>query len=125
MFYLKLFGYPTLLAADGSPVRGRATQRHRIALLSFLAIAGPRGSNRERLMGLLWPESEPDSARNLLKVSVYVLRRALGQNALLSDGEDLRLNPNRVATDLTAFEVALEQRDYARAVSLYSGPFLD
>ncbi|HTK53598.1 MAG TPA: hypothetical protein VL308_17020 [Gemmatimonadaceae bacterium] len=38
-------------------------------------------------------QCDTDSGRNLLKVSTYVLRETLGDRALLSEGEDLRLNP--------------------------------
>lgn len=69
-------------------------------------------------MGLLWPESDLTRARNLLKVSVYVLRQALGEASILSDGDDLRLNPEVVCADVAAFEDALASRDFDAAVAL-------
>lgn len=125
IFHLELFGSPTVRGAGGAPLSGRATQRHRLALLAFLALSGGRGSTRDRLMALLWPDSDQDRARNLLKVSVYVLRQALGDDALVSDGDDLRVNPERIETDVAEFEGALARGDYEGAVALYHGAFLD
>src|SRR5262245_13456966 len=124
MFYLRLFGSPTL-SRDGVALGGRAMQRHRVALLALLATAGPRGLGRERVMAMLWPETGRERARNLLKVSVYELRRALGTDALLSTGDDLRLNPERVESDVGAFEKAIEDGDHQRAAAVHEGVFLD
>ncbi|HEX6064605.1 MAG TPA: BTAD domain-containing putative transcriptional regulator, partial [Longimicrobiales bacterium] len=60
-----------------------------------------------------------------LKVSTYVLRSVLGDSALLSEGDDLRLNAQSLNIDVAEFDAALEQRDYQRAADLYKGPFLD
>ena len=126
MFYLELFGSPSVRRGeDGGSIRGRAGQRHRLALLAVLAISGARGLSRERLMALLWPDSDQERARNLLKVSVYVLRQAFGEDAVLSEGNELRLNPERIEADVAAFERAMDKGDHERAVSLYHGPFLD
>jgi len=123
-FHLRLFGSPSL-ETDGAVLSGRATQRHRLALLALLALAPARRLSRDKLLALLWPESDADRGRNLLKVATYVLREALGERALLSEGEDLRLNMEIVRVDVAEFEAALEPSDPARAVSLYTGPFLD
>lgn len=125
MFYLRLFGSPRLEDAAGVALTGRGAQRHRLGLLGLLALAGNRGSSRDRLAAFLWPERSAGRARNLLKVSVYVLRKALGEAALLSEGDELCLNPDCVETDVRLFEEALAADDAERAVSLYAGPLLD
>jgi TolB-like protein/DNA-binding SARP family transcriptional activator len=73
----------------------------------------------------LWPESDPERGRNLLKVATYVLRSTLGDSAVLSEGDDLRLNGDAVRTDALEFDAALVRGDFAGAVALYRGPFLD
>lgn len=113
------------LTEDGASIGGPASQRHRLALLALLAVAPSRALSRERLMALLWPERDVESARKLLNQSVYVLRKALGQRVLLSRGEELRLDPGRIDCDVIAFEEALERGERERAVALYAGPFLD
>ena len=123
-FRLRLFGSPSL-ESDGSVLSGRATQRHRLALLALLAQAPARRLTRDKLLALLWPERDADRGRNLLKVATYVLRETLGERALLSEGDDLRLNTEIVRVDVAEFEAALERADPARAVGIYVGPFLD
>lgn len=125
MFVLRLLGNPIIAGEDGTPVTGAATQRHRVALLALLAIAGDRGQSREKLLGYLWPNRDAESARLLLNQAVYNLRKALGDDALLSVADDLRLNSQQVDVDAVQFEAALERGDHEAAIVLYKGPFLD
>lgn len=125
IFLLRLFGSPALSRADGSPVGGRVAQRHRLALLALLAQAPASRLSREKLVGYLWPEADVDRSRNLLNVSTYVIRASLTEAAVISEGGDLRLNPDIVRSDTADFEAAIERDDLQRATTFYSGPFLD
>jgi len=125
MFSLRLFGSPSIARDDGALVGGPAAQRHRLALLALLALPPARGVSREKLMAYLWPERDAERARQLLNQAVYSLRKALGEEALISDGNDLRSNAEAIRTDVAEFETALERADPARAVALYRAPFLD
>ena len=107
LFRLKLFGNPALLRSDGSLIVGKVAQRHRLALLALLARAPGSRLSREKLVGYLWPEADPDRGRNLLNVSTYVVRASLTDVALISEGEDLRLNADLVTSDAADFEAAL------------------
>jgi DNA-binding SARP family transcriptional activator len=100
-------------------------QRRRLALLALLGTAGDRGMSRDKLAGYLWPESDEADARHLLSDSVYVLRRALGEDGILAVGEFLRLNPELVWCDVVDFEAAIRREEAGEAVDLYAGPFLD
>ncbi|MFW6088240.1 MAG: BTAD domain-containing putative transcriptional regulator [Gemmatimonadota bacterium] len=122
---MKLFGSPEIEVRDGdSGVPARARQRHRIALLALLAVE-TRGLSRDKLIGYLWPESDEKQARNLLSVSLYVLRGAFGEEALLSRADDVRLDLDLVRADVVDFEAAMDRGDHEAAVALYEGPFLD
>ena len=90
---LGLFGSPRLERFDGSEATGRAVQRHRMALLALLALAHSQRLTRDKLIAMLWPDSDAERGRNLLNVALYNLRKTLGDPALLSSGDDLRLNP--------------------------------
>src|SRR5215213_1673903 len=125
MIRLRLLGGASVGRDDGTLLAGRAAQRHRLALLARLACPAGLGLSREKLIGLLWPESDTERARNLLNVSVYELRKALGEDALLSGGDELRLNPDAVGSDVADFEAAIERCDHEAAVALYRGPLLD
>jgi TolB-like protein/DNA-binding SARP family transcriptional activator/Flp pilus assembly protein TadD len=124
MFHLTLFGAPSLRGPKG-PLDGRPVQRRRIALLAVLALARSGAVTRDRLIGLLWPEAGVERARHLLSDSVYLLRKALGERAILSAGDDLRLDPRVVRCDVAEFGQALEAGEWARAASLYTGPLLE
>jgi eukaryotic-like serine/threonine-protein kinase len=123
MFTLQLLGSASLDGPDG-PVGGRASLRRRVALLALLAVEHPRPLSRDRLIAYLWPENGADDARHLLRDSLYILRSALGDDSVLSAGDDLRLNPDRVTCDLWEFESALVRDDPRRAVEVYGGPLL-
>src|SRR5687767_11614274 len=120
---LLLFGGATL-EGDRGPIAGRSAQRRRLGLLAILA-ASSRPVSRDKLIGYLWEESDTDKARRLLSESVYVIRKSLGEDALLSSGNDLRLNPEVVSSDLAEFAALLQAGDDERAIALYAGPLLD
>jgi TolB-like protein/DNA-binding SARP family transcriptional activator len=124
MFSLKLFGGVSL-SDDGGPLTGSAAQRRRLALLSLLAAAPEGGVSREKLIGYLWPETGSARARHFLADSIYSLRKALGAEAILAQGDNLRLDPDLIRSDISEFRQALASRDSEAAVALYQGPFLD
>jgi DNA-binding SARP family transcriptional activator len=110
---------------NGAPAGGTGAQRRRLALLALLAAAGDRGMSREKLLSLLWPESDLERARKNLAQAVYALRRDLGADDLVLGTSELRLNPDLLSSDLTEFRRALAEARPADAVALYHGPFLD
>lgn len=121
---LRLFGGASL-EKDGVPVRGRSAQRRRIAILAILAINPRQGLSRERIISLLWRDSAPEQARKLLSEALYVIRRELGDDVLISEGDDLRLNGSMLFSDVRAFREALAAGHASLGVSLYAGPLLD
>ena len=123
MFRLRTFGGLTL-EQDGVPHTGPATQRRRLALLALLA-AADAGVSRERLMSHLWPESDAARARHSLDDALSAIRRDLRSDALFLGVATLRLNPEVLASDLAEHAAALRAGDPERAVTLYTGPFLD
>ena len=124
MFTLRLLGSASLEGPDG-PVSGRAALRQRTALLALLAVEHPRPLSRDSLLASLWSENGTDEARHLLRDSLYILRSALGDDSVQSNGDDLRLNPSRLACDLWEFDAALGRDDPGAAVAIYRGPFLN
>ena len=123
MFTLKVLGGAALEGPDG-PVGGRPAQKRRLALLALLSMSRTNRLGREKLIGYLWPDRDQESARHLLSDAIYVLNRALGGDALSSAGDELRLNPERIACDARAFEEAASREPEA-ALGLYAGPFMD
>lgn len=124
MFLLRLLGGTSL--EDGERLlSGRAVQRRRLAMLAILALEHPRGVGRDRLIAWLWPEHDTERSRHLLRDSLYLLRNGLGEDALPSVGDELRLNPERLRCDVWEFEEALAQERPEAAVGTYAGPLLD
>jgi DNA-binding SARP family transcriptional activator len=124
MFVLKVLG-GAALERGGVPVTGRAVHRRRLALLALLASARGRMVRRERLIGYLWPDHPGDAARHLLSESLYILRKAVGEDTFVTAGDELALDPAVVRSDVADFMAALEADDPAAAVAAYGGPFLD
>jgi len=124
-FRLTLLGSPQLATEDGTLVSGGAAQRHRLALLAILARSPDATLGRDVLMSRLWPESDGEQARNLLKVSLYVLRQAMGEDAIVSAGDLVRLDLGKVQVDAVDFDAAFQRGDMVQAVELYRGPFME
>ena len=122
---LLLLGGATIERGDEAPLTGRAVQRHRVAILARLATAPAGGVSRDKLLGLLWPDSDTDRARNLLNVALYQLRKALGDGAIISSGDDLRLDRTLLPSDVHELEAAATVGDHHVVAELYRGPFLD
>ena len=80
---------------------------------------------RDKLTGLLWPDQPDATARHSLADTIYHLRKALGESAVSSEGELLRLEPAIVSTDVPEFDAAITRDDPGSAIELYRGPFLD
>lgn len=124
MNHLRLFG-GAALDGDAGPVRGRAAQRHRIALLALLATTRRLYRSRDQLITLLWPETDTERGRKLLSDSIYRLNQALGGDVLVAIGDDLRLNRTQLECDAAALEAAYDAQDWKTVAELYRGEFLD
>jgi DNA-binding SARP family transcriptional activator len=102
-------------------------QPKRLALLAYLAAAHPRGMHRrDRLVAMFWPEHGQEHARAALRKAVWVIRQALGEDAIRARGdEELGCDPSVVQVDVAEFAAALAEDRLARALELYRGDLLD
>lgn len=124
MVRLRLLGSVTVEDEDGL-VAGILSRRHPIALLAILAATPSPSVSRSKVVSLLWPETPEDRARGRLNTCLHRVRSALSEEAVRSVGDDLRLDPDAVWSDVGAFERLLEEGEPEEAVALYDGPFLD
>jgi TolB-like protein/DNA-binding SARP family transcriptional activator/Tfp pilus assembly protein PilF len=122
MYRLRAFG-GLAVERDGVRLDGVAGHRKALSLLAALAVHGSLG--RERLMALLWTESDAARAKGSLKQAIHVLRRQLSEPDLLVGTVELRLNPDRIESDVQLFTGALQAGEIEAAVAHYEGPFLD
>ncbi len=123
-FRLRMLG-GLYLENHGGPLGLVAGQPKRLALLALLARSGTQGVSRDRLLALLWPEDNSARARNSLNQSIHNLRRDLSAGSIVAKGSSVALDPGIVSSDVSEFELAVAAADYATAVALYQGPFLD
>jgi Tol biopolymer transport system component/DNA-binding SARP family transcriptional activator len=123
MFRLRVLGGFVLEGPSGTG--GQALPRRRAeAALAVLAVCGDLGCARERLMGLLWPESDEAHSRHGLRDALAAIRQVLGPDAVVAGGDRLRLNSAVVDSDVIAFTTAFAAGRLADAADAYSGPLL-
>ena len=114
------------------------------AVFEYLVVHRHSRVRRDRLMGVFWPESSPDAARNSLNVAIHGLRQTLravaGDRPIVICKEhayfiepdldmwvDVEVFEERLKSaeqHLNADEAAQAQTDFEMAVSLYQGDFL-
>src|SRR5688572_10019725 len=90
---LELLG-PPRLACAGSPLDLRV--RKELALLAYLAVEQEHRHSRDTLLGLLWPDTPEESARNNLRVVLANVRRLLGESGgpfLYADRQHVQFLP--------------------------------
>jgi len=102
---------------------GELTQPKRLALLMYLALAEPAGlHSRDRLLALFWPEADGASSRHSLRNALHALRRALGDDAIVTRGDALvGLELGRLRCDALELRAHLAAGRLEDAVSLWTG----
>ena len=113
------------LERDGRPETGRAARPYNLALLAYLAASPGRTASRDKVIACLWPDQNTSRARHRLSVALHVLRRELGAETIVSTGDSLTLDRDRVWVDLGAFRRAVHGGRLEEAVDLHPGPLLD
>lgn len=125
MLKVTLFGQFDLRLSD-QPVE--LFSRPAQTLLAYLLLNRETVHSRERLAGLLWPDSLESSARQNLRNALWRLRRAIGDDYLLADKTSLALNtaaPYLLDVAVLEDEPAAHDPDaLIRIVSVYKGDLL-
>lgn len=127
MIELRTLGGLQLRGPPAGDYRAVLAQPKRLAMLAYLALAHPgRFARRDTVVALFWPELDADHARSALRQTLSFLRRALGNDALLSGGCDaIAVNTSVVHCDAVAFDQACNGDDLQRAAELYQGDLLE
>jgi DNA-binding SARP family transcriptional activator len=77
MIELRTLGGLDLHDPQGRELRVISAASKLAALLTYLAIATPRGFHRrDTLLALLWPESDQQHGRAALRQALHVIRRS-------------------------------------------------
>ena len=123
-FNLLLLARTQLTGPDG-PVD--LPGRKLTGLLAYLACTAAVPQPREKLANLLWGSHFEALARQNLRQALLRLRRTLGDDALIADGDAIALAPGVVACDAAQFETLVRdggRASLAEAAGLYKGRFL-
>ena len=125
MIELRCLGSIDLRSPEQGPATRVLAQPKRYALLAYLALAKPRGFHRrDTLVALFWPESDDDHARSGLRIALSFLRHELGDDVVITRGDDVAINAEAVRCDVIEFESALHDGALENALSLYHGDLL-
>ena len=127
MIELSVLGPIQLRGADGHELSALLAQPKRLALLVYLAAARPRGfQRRDKLVALFWADFDQARARQALNKAVHVLRRSLGDAAIVSRGDDeIALDDAVVSSDVRLFDADIAAGNATAALARYRGEFAD
>lgn len=103
------------------------SQPKRLAVLVYLALAQPHGFHRrDTVAALFWPEQSDFHARAALRKALHGIRQSLGEAVLLTRGdEEVAVDREQLWCDAHAFDLAILNEQFARALELYRGELLD
>lgn len=127
MLEIRAFGTLSIRnTVDQADIAGILSRPKRAALLTYLACARPYGfRRRDELFGLFWPDLPQVNARKALNQSVYILRRLVGHELIVSRrGEEIGLDRSAVWSDAASFHEAVTRGELPEALELYRGELL-
>jgi len=100
------------MVRNGEPIKFSAKTKKPITLLKALLAAGGREVSLLQLADTLWPEADGDSAHNSLNVTLYRLRKLLGEHdAIQLMDSKMSLNSQLCWVDVWEFERQLNSVD--------------
>jgi serine/threonine-protein kinase len=123
---LLLFGGIELREIDAAVANGLLAQPKATALLAYLALSpSGRYQRRDLLAALFWPELDQTHARAALRKLVLALRSALGQDRVVSRGdEEIALAAGALSCDVVEFSQAADDGRLVQALDLYCGELM-
>lgn len=121
---IRTLGAPAARLGDEAPPRELTWRKH-LALAVYLARSGPRGRTREHLAGLFWPEKPEATARHSLNEALRQLRRNVGEDAVVAEGDTVRLAAGRVRLDVDRLDELAESGQPEAAAELVTGEFME
>ncbi|MGH7675275.1 MAG: AfsR/SARP family transcriptional regulator, partial [Gemmatimonadales bacterium] len=124
VLFASVLGPARLRGPAGEPPAELLWRKH-LGLLVYLARSPRRGRTREHLIGLLWADRTEKQARHSLSEALRVFRRALGDERVRADVDQIRLADDAVALDCDEFTRRRDRGDWAGAAELVAGEFLE
>ena len=125
MIELSLLGPHVLRGSDGREITSLPAQPKRFALLAYLALGSGGYRRRDTLAAMFWPDLDQFAARRALRNTLYHLREALGDDVIITRGDDaVSINGAVLTTDVTRLGEAVDAGRHEDAVAAYRGELL-
>lgn len=118
---VQILGSPRIIDGEGNAVQ-LSTQKS-LALLAMIAASTSKGLRRELAAATLWSRSPETQARTNLRQALSVIRTAIGDKVIVSNGGVLALDRSLVALDIDALDGNLI--DLGDDAATFGGQFLD
>src|SRR5207253_2349634 len=122
--YCRVLG-PVEVTVAGADAPPELLWRKHVALLVYLARSPRRRRTREHLVGLLWSDRDEKQARHSLSEALRVFRRALGDDEVQADVDQIGLGADGVTLDCDRFAELYARGDWPGAAALVEGDFLE
>ncbi len=110
---------------DGKPV-ALSSQPAQV-LLAYLLLNAGVALRREQLAGLLWPDSLDSSARKNLRNTIWLVRKAIGDQYLIADKTTVTFattTPYELDVAILEQPVESDSASLVQAISVYGGDLL-
>jgi DNA-binding SARP family transcriptional activator len=124
MIHCRAFG-PLQLLVNGQPPDAELLWRKNLALLVYLARSPRHARTREHLVGLLWADKPEAAARHSLREAIRVVRRAVGDDRLITEQDQVRLAAEAVRFDVDELGRHADAGEWEEAARLVQGEFLE
>lgn len=105
-------GHFALYQGEEDLLSGRNPTEKPLELLKALIAQGSKNVGVIRLCDALWPDVDGDVAHSSFSVTLHRLRKILGKDALILEGNRLSLNPQHCWVDAWYCEFLLKELDY-------------
>lgn len=122
--YCRTLG-PIEIQDNGGEAPSELLQRKNLALLIYLARSPKRTRSREHLTGILWGEKPESKARHSLREAIRILRRTLGDDGLVTEGDRVRLSADAIRLDTEDFKQLEASQNWSGAAELVKGEFME
>ena len=125
MIELSLLGAQSVRRSDGREFGNLPAQPKRFALLGFLALASGALQRRDILAAMFWPDLDQFAARRALRNMLYLLREALGDGVIITQGDELvGVDPEMITSDVAKLRAAAAAGRLEEAIDLCGGELL-
>lgn len=123
---LQVLGPPAVQRRAGDRATAVHLQPLRLAALTYLALARPRGKHaRDALVAMFWPDADQAGGRHALRNCLHGIRQALGEGILVTAGDEfVGLDPALLECDVLALEDDLRLGRGEAALDRYTGELL-